>query len=112
MTFGIALPYIFFVITPSWSFIATGLIIQNLCQSCQPASYAIMLDSIPPENSGKVIGCSQCFMYLNQAFTQLLAGALHAYICPQAPLILLSEGALPLSPIAFFKISEAAAREV
>ncbi len=52
MTYGVALSTIFFILAPSWQFIVFGLIIQNLCLLYQPALFAIMLDSVTPENRG------------------------------------------------------------
>lgn len=52
MTFGVAFAYIFFVFAPSWPLILLGAIIQNFCLLYQPALYAIMLDSVSPENRG------------------------------------------------------------
>jgi MFS family permease len=52
MTFGVAFAYIFFIFAPSWPLIVVGTMIQNLCLLYQPALYAIMLDSVSPENRG------------------------------------------------------------
>lgn len=60
----------------------------------------------------KVIGCGQFFMYVGQAFAQLLAGALYTYVSPQLPFILLAASAFPLSIIAYLKISDPSAKEV
>jgi MFS family permease len=61
---------------------------------------------------GKVIGCSQFFMYLTQAIAQLLAGALYTYLSPQTPFISLAVGAIPLSMIVLFKVTEPSSKEV
>lgn len=55
MTYGLALSYAFFVLAPSWQFIVLALIIQNFCLLYQPAMFAIMLDSVPPEEHRKRI---------------------------------------------------------
>jgi len=52
MTFGVALFSIFFVFAPSWHFIVLGVMLQNFCLIYQPALFAIMLDSLSPENRG------------------------------------------------------------
>jgi MFS family permease len=52
MTFGVAFAYIFFIFAPSWPLIVVGTMIQNFCLLYQPALYAIMLDSVSPENRG------------------------------------------------------------
>jgi hypothetical protein len=51
-------------------------------------------------------------MYLSQAFTQLIAGALYTYVSPQLPFILLALGAIPLSMVIFFKVFEPSFKEV
>jgi MFS family permease len=85
----------------------------GLAQMLQGTSYNSLLgDLTPRELRGKVIGCSQFFMYLSQALMQLLAAALYVYISPQAPFILLGIGAIPLSIVAFLKIFENSAKEV
>jgi len=53
MTYGVALSIAFFVLAPSWQFIVVGLIVQNFCLLYQPAMFALMLDSVPPEERGK-----------------------------------------------------------
>ena len=58
MTFGIGLSYIFFVIAPfwqitqAWHLILIGTIIQSLCLIYQPALFAMVQDSLPPERRG------------------------------------------------------------
>jgi MFS family permease len=58
MTFGMGLSYLFFVfapfwqITQSWHLILMGTIIQSLCLIYQPALFAMVQDSLPPERRG------------------------------------------------------------
>lgn len=58
MTFGMALSYLFFALAPfwqltaSWHLILIGTIIQSLCLIYQPALFAMVQDSVPPENRG------------------------------------------------------------
>jgi MFS family permease len=52
MTFGLALSYIFFVLAPTWHFILLGATIQGLCLIYQPALFAMVQDSLPPERRG------------------------------------------------------------
>jgi len=58
MTFGIALSYLFFIAAPfwqltqSWHLILIGTIIQSLCLIYQPALFALVQDSLPPERRG------------------------------------------------------------
>jgi MFS family permease len=69
-------------------------------------------DLTPREFRGTVIGCGQFFMYISQAFAQLLAGALYTYVSPQLPFIMLAVGAIPLAMIAFLKVFEPSSKEV
>lgn len=58
MTFGMGLSYLFFAlapfwhITPSWHLILVGTIIQSACLIYQPALFALVQDSLPPERRG------------------------------------------------------------
>jgi MFS family permease len=58
MTFGIGLSFLFFVLAPfwqitqSWHMILIGTIIQSLCLIYQPALFAMVQDSLPPERRG------------------------------------------------------------
>jgi MFS family permease len=58
MTFFIALSYLFFALAPfwqitqSWHLILIGTIIQSLCLIYQPALFAMVQDSLPPERRG------------------------------------------------------------
>ncbi|TRO52078.1 MFS transporter [Candidatus Bathyarchaeota archaeon] len=58
MTFGMGLSYLFFVFAPfwqisqSWHLILVGTIIQSLCLIYQPALFAMVQDSLPPEHRG------------------------------------------------------------
>jgi DHA1 family multidrug resistance protein-like MFS transporter len=58
MTFFIALSYLFFAfapfwqITQSWHLILIGTFIQSLCLIYQPALFAMVQDSLPPERRG------------------------------------------------------------
>jgi MFS family permease len=52
MTFGLAFSYLFFVLAPNWHFILIGTTIQGLCLIYQPALFAMVQDSLPPERRG------------------------------------------------------------
>ncbi|MGQ9565091.1 MAG: MFS transporter [Candidatus Bathyarchaeales archaeon] len=52
MTFGLAFSYVFFALAPSWHFILIGTILQGLCLIYQPALFAMVQDSLPPERRG------------------------------------------------------------
>jgi MFS family permease len=52
MTFGMALSFLFFAFAPSWHFILLGAIVSSLCLIYQPALFAMVQDSLPPERRG------------------------------------------------------------
>lgn len=52
MTFIMALSNLFFALAPTWHFILVGVIIHSLCLIYQPALFAMVQDSLPPERRG------------------------------------------------------------
>jgi MFS family permease len=52
MTFVMALSNLFFAFAPSWHFILIGTIVHSLCLIYQPALFAMVQDSLPPERRG------------------------------------------------------------
>lgn len=52
MSFGIALSFLFFAFAPSWEFILIGTIASSLCLIYQPALFAMVQDSLPPNRRG------------------------------------------------------------
>jgi len=52
MTFGMALSFLFFALAPTWHFILLGAIVNSLCLIYQPALFAMVQDSLPPERRG------------------------------------------------------------
>jgi len=52
MTFGLALSFLFFAFAPTWHFILLGTTINSLCLIYQPALFAMIQDSLPPERRG------------------------------------------------------------
>jgi len=52
MTFGMALSFLFFAFAPTWHFILLGSIVSSLCLIYQPALFAMVQDSLPPERRG------------------------------------------------------------
>ena len=52
MTFGLALSFLFYVFAPSWHFVLIGATLQGLCLIYQPALFAMVQDSLPPERIG------------------------------------------------------------
>ena len=52
MTFALALCFLFYALAPTWHFILIGAVILNLCLIYQPALWAMISDSLPPERRG------------------------------------------------------------
>jgi MFS family permease len=58
MTFGMALSFLFFAAAPFWVFTAqwhlilVGTVVQSLCLIYQPALFAMVQDSLPPDRRG------------------------------------------------------------
>ncbi|MGB9671710.1 MAG: MFS transporter [Candidatus Bathyarchaeales archaeon] len=52
MTMVMALSNLIFAFAPSWHFILIGTIIHSLCLVYQPALFAMVQDSLPPERRG------------------------------------------------------------
>ena len=52
MTFALALCFLFYALAPTWHFILVGAVILNLCLIYQPALWAMISDSLPPERRG------------------------------------------------------------
>jgi hypothetical protein len=61
---------------------------------------------------GKVVGCSQFFVYLGQAFVQLEIGLVYFYVWKPLPFIMLSVAVVPVSSFVFSKLFESKIREV
>jgi MFS family permease len=79
MTFVMALSNLFFAFAPTWHFILLGTIIHSLCLIYQPALFAMVQDSLPPERRG--MG-SSIIMLIHGAFNTpgpLIAGLLLLY---------------------------------
>lgn len=52
MTFAMSLSFLFFALAPTWHFILLGVIVNSLCLIYQPALFAMVQDSLPPERRG------------------------------------------------------------
>jgi len=52
MTLIMALSNLFFAFAPTWHFILIGSIVHSLCLIYQPALFAMVQDSLPPERRG------------------------------------------------------------
>jgi DHA1 family multidrug resistance protein-like MFS transporter len=52
MTFGLASSYLITAFAPTWHFVLLGITVGNLCLIYQPALFAMVQDSLPPERRG------------------------------------------------------------
>ncbi|MGD8565301.1 MAG: MFS transporter [Candidatus Bathyarchaeota archaeon] len=52
MTFVMALSLLFFAFAPTWHFILLGSLVSSLCLIYQPALFAMVQDSLPPDRRG------------------------------------------------------------
>jgi len=52
MTFGMALSFLFFAFAPTWHFVLLGATVSSLCLIYQPALFAMVQDSLPPDRRG------------------------------------------------------------
>ncbi len=52
MTFGMALSWLIFAFAPTWHFVLLGSVVSSLCLIYQPALFAMVQDSLPPERRG------------------------------------------------------------
>lgn len=52
MTFAMALSFLFFALAPTWHFVLLGSIVSSFCLIYQPALFAMVQDSLPPERRG------------------------------------------------------------
>jgi MFS family permease len=75
-------------------------------------SYQVLMgDLIPRGLRGTVTGCIQFFMFIMQAFLQVLVGLLYAFVSPQLPFLLLAVAAIPLSIFVFCRVYEPIVKE-
>jgi MFS family permease len=106
-------PAMLIFLNASFNTLLISFFLFGLAQMLLGTSYNSLVGDLTPRDlRGKVIGCGQFFMYLSQAITQLLVGALYSYVSPQLPFILLAIGAIPLAIIASVKILEPSAKQV
>jgi MFS family permease len=90
----------YYVLILAFSFFGLGQVLQS-------SSYQALLgDLTPRELRGRVVGCSQFFGYLAQAFTQLLIGLLFSYVWRPLPFLMLASSAIPLALIVHYKVFE------
>ncbi|MBS7633506.1 MFS transporter [Candidatus Bathyarchaeota archaeon] len=91
MTFGMAFSFIFFALAPSWHFILIGTIIHSLCLIYQPALFAMVQDSLPPERRG-----------VGSSLIQMIHGTFNTPGPIIAGLLMLQFGLVPSMRIVYF----------
>ena len=75
-------------------------------------SYQVLMGDLIPRNlRGTATGCLQFFMFIMQAFLQVLVGLLYAFVSPQLPFLLLALTAIPLSVFVFWRVYEPIVKE-
>jgi MFS family permease len=90
----------FYVLMIAFFFFGLGQVLQS-------SSYASLLgDLTPRELRGRVVGCSQFFGYVAQAFTQILIGLLFSYVWRPLPFLMLAASAIPFSLIVYYRVFE------
>jgi len=106
-------PAMLLFVTADFYLALLAFFFYGLGNMLQVNSYQVMLgDLIPRGLRGTVAGCVSFFMYLVQAFLQLLIGFLYAFVSPQLPFLLLAAGAVPLCLLVVYKVSEPSVKEV
>jgi MFS family permease len=90
MTFGMALSFLFFAFAPTWHFILLGAIVSSLCLIYQPALFAMVQDSLPPERRG-----------MGSAIIQLIHGTFNTPGPIIAGFLLLQFGLVPSMRIVY-----------
>jgi MFS family permease len=107
------LPAMILFINADFNTLLLAFFLYGLGQVLQTSSYnSLVGDLTPRELRGKVVGCSQFFIYLGQAFTQLLMGSLYAYVWRPLPFIMLAAGGAAAAVFAALKITEPRTKEI
>jgi len=76
MTFGVALSYLLYALAQSWEWILVGAVIANLCLIYQPALFAMVADSLPPEKRGLGFSIINLITSVSTTPAPLIAGVL------------------------------------
>lgn len=106
-------PAMLIFVSASFYMLLLAFFFFGLGQMLQSSSYQSLLgDLTPREFRGKVVGCSQFFIYLSQALTQLLVGFLYSFVWKPLPFLALAVGAIPIALFVILKVFEQADKEV
>jgi DHA1 family tetracycline resistance protein-like MFS transporter len=105
-------PGMLLFINADFSMLLVAFFFFGLGNLLQLNSYQVLMgDLIPRGLRGTVAGCLQFFMFLMQAFLQVVVGLLYAFIFPQLPFLLLAFAAIPLSIFVLIKVYEPSIKE-
>ncbi len=94
MTFVMALSNLLFAFAPTWHFILLGTIIHSLCLIYQPALFAMVQDSLPPERRG-----------MGSSIIQLIHGTFNTPGPVIAGFLLLQFGLIPSMRIVYVLVT-------
>jgi MFS family permease len=107
------IPGMILFVNADFNILLLAFFFYGLGNMLQLNSYQVLMgDMIPRNLRGTANGCIQFFMYLSQAFLQLLVGFLYAFVSPQLPFLLLAVAAVPFAMLVAFKVSEPKIKEV
>jgi DHA1 family multidrug resistance protein-like MFS transporter len=107
------IPGMILFVNADFNMLLLAFFFYGLGNMLQLNSYQVLMgDMIPRNLRGTANGCIQFFMYLSQAFLQLLVGFLYAFVSPQLPFLLLAVAAVPFAMLVAFKVSEPTVKEV
>jgi DHA1 family multidrug resistance protein-like MFS transporter len=106
-------PGMILFVNADFNILLLAFFFYGLGNMLQLNSYQVLMgDMIPRNLRGTANGCIQFFMYLSQAFLQILVGFLYAFVSPQLPFLLLAVAAVPFAMLVAFKVSEPTVKEV
>jgi len=107
------IPGMVLFVNADFNMLLLAFFFYGLGNMLQLNSYQVLMgDMIPRNLRGTANGCIQFFMYLSQAFLQILVGFLYAFVSPQLPFLLLAVAAVPFAMLVAFKVSEPTVKEV
>jgi DHA1 family multidrug resistance protein-like MFS transporter len=113
MGYLLYIPGMILFINADFNTLLLAFFFYGLGNMLQVNSYQVLMgDMIPRNLRGTATGCIQFFMYLAQAFLQVLVGFLYAFVSPQLPFLLLAAAAVPFAALVAFKVSEPKVKEV
>ncbi len=107
------IPGMILFINADFNMLLLAFFFYGLGNMLQLNSYQVLMgDMIPRNLRGTATGCIQFFMYLSQAFLQVLVGFLYAFVSPQLPFLLLAAVAVPFAVLVALKVFEPSVKEI